>query len=294
MPTPTPMPSAQSSISGTMPSVRRPVKTAFSASATCPMRRPPKRRMKQPAPSIVTKPEKEIVAIRTPRKAGSNASAGNISGAATGIAAFVIEEKVCCASIAPAASVAGPAVGCSTISIETPPIHVAAKGPLAERVEGQAVAVKRRPDQPPRGERSVRRSVRRGRSFSASLHACKDTERGGIGVAIGFRINECSRRVDAATVARFRDFPVANVSDVMARMTAGGARLRPMHRGGVLAGPAFTVKTRPGDNLMVHRALDIAEPGDVIVVDAGGDLTNAIIGELMLAYAIQRRLGGIV
>lgn len=113
-------------------------------------------------------------------------------------------------------------------------------------------------------------------------------------MAIGFRINECSRRVDAATVARFRDFPVANVSDVMARMTAGGARLRPMHRGGVLAGPAFTVKTRPGDNLMVHRALDIAEPGDVIVVDAGGDLTNAIIGELMLAYAIQRRLGGIV
>jgi len=95
-------------------------------------------------------------------------------------------------------------------------------------------------------------------------------------------------------VAKFRTLPVANVSDVMARMTAGGARLRPMHSGNALAGPAFTVKTRPGDNLMIHKALDMAEPGDVIVVDAGGDLTNALIGELMIGHAAYRRLGGIV
>ena len=61
-----------------------------------------------------------------------------------------------------------------------------------------------------------------------------------------------------------------------------------------MAGPAFTVKTRPGDNLMVHKALDIAEPGDVLVVDAGGDLTNAIIGEIMSGHARQRGLAGIV
>ena len=111
---------------------------------------------------------------------------------------------------------------------------------------------------------------------------------------LGFRIVERARKVDEQVVARFREIPVANVSDVMFRMTAGGARLRPMHAGGVMAGPAVTVKTRPGDNLMVHKALDIAEPGDIIVVDAGGDLTNAIIGEIMQAYAQQRRLGGIV
>lgn len=110
----------------------------------------------------------------------------------------------------------------------------------------------------------------------------------------GFRILPCPRRVAPVAVARFRDLPVANVSDVMSRMTAGGPRLRPMHGGGVLAGPAFTVKTRPGDNLMVHKALAIAEPGDVIVVDAGGDLTNAIIGELMLAQMVKRGLGGII
>jgi RraA family protein len=77
-------------------------------------------------------------------------------------------------------------------------------------------------------------------------------------------------------------------------MTAGGAQLRPMHREGVLAGPALTVKCRPGDNLMLHHALDIAQSGDVIVVDAGGDLTNALIGEMMTAYAEKKGLAGII
>jgi regulator of RNase E activity RraA len=111
---------------------------------------------------------------------------------------------------------------------------------------------------------------------------------------IGFGIGRRTRKVDARTVAQFRDLPVANVSDSMSRMSAGGARLRPMHGGGPMAGPAFTVRTRPGDNLMVHKALDLAEPGDVIVVDAGGDLTNAIIGEIMSTYAGARGIAGIV
>ena len=67
-----------------------------------------------------------------------------------------------------------------------------------------------------------------------------------------------------------------------------------MHAGGGLAGPALTVKTRPGDNLMLHKALDLAEAGDVIVVDAGGDLTNSLMGELMLAHAETKQLAGIV
>ena len=111
---------------------------------------------------------------------------------------------------------------------------------------------------------------------------------------IGLRILNRTRAVDLALARRFLDVPVANVSDCMARMTAGGARLRPMHGSGAMAGPALTVKTRPGDNLMVHKALQMAVPGDVIVVDAGGDLSNAIIGEIMVGDAIQRGLGGIV
>ncbi len=113
-------------------------------------------------------------------------------------------------------------------------------------------------------------------------------------MAIGFRILPRPQKVGPEAVARLRELPVANVSDVMSRMTAGGARLRPMHADGLLAGPALTVKTRPGDNLMVHKAIALAEPGDVIVVDAGGDLTNALIGELMLAQMVKRGLAGIV
>ena len=111
---------------------------------------------------------------------------------------------------------------------------------------------------------------------------------------LGFRILPRHRQVSAETVERFRSLPVANISDCMNRMTAGGARLRPMHRSGVLAGPALTVKTRPGDNLMIHKALDLASPGDVIVVDGGGDLTNSLLGELMVAHAKVRGLAGIV
>lgn len=111
---------------------------------------------------------------------------------------------------------------------------------------------------------------------------------------IGFQIHSRTRAVSADTVKKFAAIPVANISDMMSRMTAGGARLRPMHDGTLLAGAAITVRTRPGDNLMVHKALDIAQPGDVIVVDAGGDLTNAIIGEIMVAYAQTRKLAGIV
>jgi regulator of RNase E activity RraA len=113
-------------------------------------------------------------------------------------------------------------------------------------------------------------------------------------MTIGFRILPITRRIAPDLVAAFRELPVANVSDCMSRMTAGGAALQPCHAGGVMAGPAFTVRSRPGDNLMVHKALDLAEPGDVVVVDAGGDLTNAVIGELMVAYAIKRGLAGIV
>jgi RraA family protein len=113
-------------------------------------------------------------------------------------------------------------------------------------------------------------------------------------MAVGFRVLIRREKVDTETVERFRALPVANVSDAMGRMSDGGTRLRPMHAGGVLAGAAVTVKTRPGDNLMMHKAFDVAGPGDVIVVDAGGDVTNAMIGENAAAYAESLGLAGVV
>lgn len=110
----------------------------------------------------------------------------------------------------------------------------------------------------------------------------------------GFRVLGRSQRVSAELIEQYRVLPVANVSDSMHRMSAGGPRLTMMHRDGQLAGAALTVKTRPGDNLMLHKAIDMAEPGDVIVVDAGGDLTNSLMGELMLAYAVRKGVAGFV
>ena len=113
-------------------------------------------------------------------------------------------------------------------------------------------------------------------------------------MTIGFRILKRRRKVSHALVSKTRGLPVANISDSMSRMFAGGPLLRPMHSGGHLAGPAFTVRTRPGDNLMIHKAFDIAESGDVVVVDAGGDLTNSLVGEIMLSHAKKRGLAGVV
>ena len=113
-------------------------------------------------------------------------------------------------------------------------------------------------------------------------------------MTIGFRILERKKKVALSIAKEFLTLPVANVSDSMWRLTAGGSRLRPMHKSGQMAGPALTVKSRPGDNLMLHKAIDMAEPGDIIVCDAGGDLTNSLMGELMLAHAMKRGVGGFV
>jgi RraA family protein len=111
---------------------------------------------------------------------------------------------------------------------------------------------------------------------------------------VGFRILPVAKRPDKKLLAELARMVTPHLSDSMERLYAGGAQLRPMHDGTKLCGPAFTVRTSPGDNLLVHKAIDIAEPGDVIVVDAGGVNDNAIIGELMSARAEQRGVGGMV
>jgi len=108
------------------------------------------------------------------------------------------------------------------------------------------------------------------------------------------RILDIPKRPDPRLVAELAKMVTPHLSDSMERLYAGGPQLRPMHKGGKLAGPAYTVKTTPGDNLLVHKALDAARPGDVIVVDAGGICENAIIGELMMSRARQRGVAGIV
>lgn len=111
-------------------------------------------------------------------------------------------------------------------------------------------------------------------------------------MAIGFRIFPGPKRADPKLLERLRALPVSNISDNLQR--SQGTNLEPMHCSGRMVGTAFTVRTRPGDNLMVHKAIDMAAPGDVIVVDAGGALENAIIGELMAGWARKRGVAGFV
>lgn len=80
--------------------------------------------------------------------------------------------------------------------------------------------------------------------------------------------------------SRWSRVPTANIGDAQERFGIA-AGLHAVWRGARLAGPAFTVWTRPGDNLFIHQALDRASPGDVIVVNGHGDLSRALIGDLI-------------
>ena len=111
----------------------------------------------------------------------------------------------------------------------------------------------------------------------------------------GFRILPMPARPSRALLDGLGAIAASQISDCMNRIPAGGAPLRPFFSGNIkLCGPAFTVKTAIGDNLLVHKAIDTAQAGDVIVIDAGGDLQQAIIGEIMTTHARKRGVAGFV
>jgi regulator of RNase E activity RraA len=88
---------------------------------------------------------------------------------------------------------------------------------------------------------------------------------------------------------------VAAIGDAMSR-NVGTYGLRQYHARleTVLCGPAVTVRVRPGDNLMIHKALMMVQPGDVLVIDGGADVTQALVGGLMRTTCVAKRLGGLV
>jgi regulator of RNase E activity RraA len=88
-------------------------------------------------------------------------------------------------------------------------------------------------------------------------------------------------RVDPGVVAQAAQFPSSILADVAGRRGALSGRIAPLAPSMRFAGPAITVEVRPGDNLMIHAAMAVAQPGDVIVVDGKGDLSSALMGEIM-------------
>lgn len=113
-------------------------------------------------------------------------------------------------------------------------------------------------------------------------------------MGIGFRIIPVTQRVDPALALRAAAVPVANIGDVMNRMQSLSGTFHPYGGRKRVVGPAFTVKARSGDNLMLHRAVDMAQAGDIIVCDGNGDLTVALMGDLMLGHATKRGIAGVV
>ncbi len=95
-------------------------------------------------------------------------------------------------------------------------------------------------------------------------------------------------------VDRFGALPAANVGDAMERMGAMDSRIQAVWPGAQLAGSAFTVWTRAGDNLHILRALEQIRPGDVMVVNGQGDESRALLGDLIGADAKARGLAGFV
>ncbi|HUN98945.1 MAG TPA: RraA family protein, partial [Bradyrhizobium sp.] len=106
--------------------------------------------------------------------------------------------------------------------------------------------------------------------------------------------NPSPNQADERHIDGFRTTVTAVISDNLERLP-GVVGLRPYHRqSGVMVGTAFTVQTRPGDNLAIHEALEHVRPGDVLVVDGAADLSRALIGEIIVQIAIWKKLSGLV
>ena len=106
-------------------------------------------------------------------------------------------------------------------------------------------------------------------------------------------INLKFNRPDTDILDKLKNYPVANLDDAMGRYSAIDQYIRPFNKT-KLIGTAFTVKVAQGDNLFLHKAMDLAKPGDVIVIDSIGTKNRAIFGELMASYCKIRGINGLV
>jgi len=107
-------------------------------------------------------------------------------------------------------------------------------------------------------------------------------------------INTDFERVHAGIVQEAARYQAAIIADVAGRRGALDGRIRAVRPNMKLAGTAFTVEVRPGDNLMIHAAMSLAKPGDVIVVDGKGDVGAALMGTIMMTACKQLGIAGVV
>lgn len=112
---------------------------------------------------------------------------------------------------------------------------------------------------------------------------------------VGFRVRRNFKRPSSDLVAKLGSFETPDISDQLNRLYSLCPEIRRLAGGAeTLAGPAFTVKVYPGDNLLVHKCLDLAEPGDVVVVDANASTMNAVLGSMISMKAKSKSIAGFV
>lgn len=110
-----------------------------------------------------------------------------------------------------------------------------------------------------------------------------------------FFIGHGIQRVSSETLATLKNCGACIVSDAMKGFNSMSSRIHTIVPGQVICGPAVTVRLRPGDNLLLHRAIEMAQPGDIIVVDTGLDCRHAVIGSIMTTAAFsKKKIGGLV
>ena len=94
-------------------------------------------------------------------------------------------------------------------------------------------------------------------------------------------------------IEKFKPMAVATVYEASGRKGFVNPKIKPIFRGMKLCGPAFTVQTAPGDNLMLHKALEKAQEGDIIVATVGDEYEYGYWGDLMATQAKAKKLGGL-
>jgi regulator of RNase E activity RraA len=101
-------------------------------------------------------------------------------------------------------------------------------------------------------------------------------------------------RVSPEVVKQASKFQAAILADVAGRRGTMNGRIAPIAPEMKLCGPAYTIEVRGGDNLMIHTAITLAKPGDILVIDGKGDRTCALMGAIMINACKQLKLGGVV
>jgi 4-hydroxy-4-methyl-2-oxoglutarate aldolase len=102
------------------------------------------------------------------------------------------------------------------------------------------------------------------------------------------------QRVPDELVQAISPIPTATLHEAYGQKGALYADIRPVRLGMKLCGPVVTVKSSPGDNIIVHKAIYVTRPGDVLLVDTGGYIEGGFWGGIMTAAAIQQKIAGLV